>query len=64
MKRYDVVINGISTTLLLSDEDARARGLHTSAPKSAPAEPVATKTRAPANKSRRPANKTTAAKDD
>jgi hypothetical protein len=27
VKRYDVEINGIKTTLLLSDADAKARGL-------------------------------------
>lgn len=61
MKRYDVVINGMSTTLLLSDEDARARGLHAPAPKSAPSEAAPAKSRTPANKSRRPANKSAAA---
>ena len=58
MKRYDVVINGTKTTLQLSDEDARARGLF-KAPAKAADEPAApTKARTPANKSRRPANKT------
>lgn len=52
MKRYDVVINGVATTLLLSDADAAARGL---VPASDPA-PVA-KAKAPANKSRTPRNK-------
>lgn len=52
VKRYDVVINGVATTLLLSDADAAARGL---VPASDPA-PVA-KAKAPANKSRTPRNK-------
>lgn len=43
MQRYDVVINGMATTLLLSDDEAHRRGL--------------TKTKKPANKSRKPANK-------
>lgn len=45
MKRYAVVINGFPTTLLLSDEDARKRGL------------VEVKSAAPSNKSRSPRNK-------
>lgn len=50
MHRYDVVINGIATTLLLSDADAAKRGL---------TKAVDTKeAKAPANKSRKPANKT------
>lgn len=28
LKKYDVVINGTQTTLLLTDEDAKARGLY------------------------------------
>lgn len=58
MRRYDVIINGNKTTLLLSDADAAARGL-TPAPEPA-AEPakVPTKAKTPtANKSRKPANK-------
>lgn len=47
MKRYDVIINGVHTTLLLSDEDAAARGL-------TPAEP---KARTAANKALTPRNK-------
>lgn len=56
MKRYDVIIGGNKTTLLLSDADAAARGL---TPAEAPAaEPVVTtKAKTPANKSRKPANK-------
>lgn len=58
MKRYDVIINGVQTTLLLSDEDAAARGLvHTPAPAPAPKAEVPTKAKTPANKSRKPANK-------
>lgn len=55
MKRYDVTINGVQTTLLLSDEDAAARGLVAAAP--APKAEVPTKAKTPANKSRKPANK-------
>ena len=56
MKRYDVIVNGVQTTLLLSDEDAAARGLvHTPAP-AAPAA-VPTKAKTPANKARKTANK-------
>ena len=53
LKPYDVVdSNGNATTLLLSDADAKARGL------TAKAEPeVTTKAHAPANKARKPANK-------
>jgi hypothetical protein len=54
LKRYDVVINGLATTLLLSDEDAKARGL---TEKSAPVTKAAT----PENKARRPYNKRAAA---
>jgi hypothetical protein len=50
LKKYDVVINGMTTTLLLSDEDAAARGLHAEAP--------VAKSRVPANKAAaKPANK-------
>lgn len=45
MKHYDVEINGTRTTLLLSDADARARGLE------------GKERKAPANKARRAANK-------
>lgn len=53
MKRYDVTINGVQTTLLLNDADAAARGL---TPAADPA-PVEHKAKTPANKSRKPANK-------
>lgn len=46
MKRYNVVINGVETTLQLSDDDAKARGLF-----------VEDKAVTPANKARTPANK-------
>ena len=46
MQRYDVEIHGVQTTLLLSDADAKARGLT-----------ATTKARTPANKGRKPANK-------
>jgi hypothetical protein len=56
LNRYDVVINGNKTTLLLSDADAEAAGL------TPVAEPeVTTKAKTPANKSRKPANKRAAA---
>lgn len=45
LKDYEVEVNGVKTTLRLSDEDAKARGLE------------AKKTAAPANKSRTAANK-------
>ena len=52
MKSYEVEINGNKTTLLLSDADAKARGL------TPLAEPkVESKAKTPANKSRKPANK-------
>ncbi len=47
MKRYNVVINGVETTLQLSDADARARGLF-----------IEQKAAAPSNKAKAPANKT------
>lgn len=52
MKRYTVEINGVTTTLRLSDKDAERRGLTADEPPAAP-----TKARTPANKSRQPANK-------
>ena len=55
MQRYDVMINGNRTTLLLSEADAAARGL-TAAATPAP-EDVPAKAKTPANKSRKPANK-------
>ncbi|EFG75251.1 hypothetical protein HMPREF0591_4814 [Mycobacterium parascrofulaceum ATCC BAA-614] len=53
MKKYKTTVNGVETTLLLNDADAKAMGLKASdedkpAPKAA---------KAPANKSRTPANK-------
>ncbi|QLF83818.1 hypothetical protein SEA_MOOSEHEAD_7 [Gordonia phage Moosehead] len=54
LKTYDVEINGYTTTLRLSDADAKERGLAASeAPKKEPAAKKAT----PANKSRTAANK-------
>ncbi|UXE04982.1 hypothetical protein SEA_LTON_7 [Gordonia phage Lton] len=53
-KNYDVVINGVATTLKLSDADAKARGLlKAEEPKKEPAAKKAT----PANKSRTASNK-------
>jgi hypothetical protein len=57
VQRYTVKVNGMTTTLRLSDEDATKRGL---APKPEFVQepvPVPAKAKAPANKSRRPANK-------
>lgn len=51
MKRYDVIIDGNKTTLLLTDADAAARGL------TPVAEADAKAAKAPANKARKPANK-------
>lgn len=51
VKRYNVVINGVETTLQLTDEDAKARGLTVEKK----AESKAAK--APANKSRSASNK-------
>ena len=58
MKRYDIILNGMLTTLQLTDEDAAARGLLQPAPaKTVEPKPVPTKAKAPANKARKPANK-------
>ena len=54
LKKYDVVINGHKTTLLLSDADASAMGL--TVPPAAQPKP-AKKGKRPANKARTPANK-------
>lgn len=52
MKPYEVEIFGNKTTQLLSDADAKARGLLT------PVEPkVETKAKTPVNKGRKPATK-------
>lgn len=50
MKRYNVIINGVATTLQLSDADAAARGLTVDIKATAPAN----KAKAPANKQRAP----------
>ncbi|WP_182878484.1 hypothetical protein [Mycobacteroides abscessus] len=47
MKKYNVVVNGVKTTLLLNDEDAKRRGLLPAAEK-----PAAKAAKAPANKAR------------
>lgn len=57
MKRYDVIIDGNRTTLLLTDADAAARGLTPAAPPAPAPEPIAKAAKAPANKSRKPSNK-------
>lgn len=41
LKEYDVEVNGHATTLQLSDEDARAYGLHVPAHRSPADEPAA-----------------------
>ncbi|SHY52121.1 Uncharacterised protein [Mycobacteroides abscessus subsp. abscessus] len=48
MKKYNVVVNGVHTTLLLNDEDAQRRGLLPAANKP----PAAKAAKAPANKAR------------
>ena len=53
LKPYNVTVNGHETTLLLSDEDAKAQGLLTEKPASV-AKKAAKK---PANKARTAANK-------
>jgi hypothetical protein len=62
VKRYRVKVNGLMTTLRLSDADAAERGLVPTLPAEFPVvEPdeddTDVKARQPANKSRRPANK-------
>lgn len=60
LKNYDVEINGIMTTLRLSDADAKAQGLLVDKPKGdAKAEPAGriAKARAPRNKARGAENK-------
>lgn len=56
LKPYDVEINGMQTTLMLSDEQAKERGLFKAEPKPKAAEPAA-KAKTPANKSRSAADK-------
>jgi hypothetical protein len=56
VKKYDVEVNGVTTTLKLSDADAKARGLLKTAAK------AETKAKAPANKSATPANKSASSK--
>ena len=51
MNKYDVEINGVTTTLLLNDADAEARGLKPAA------KPASKAAKAPANKARTPSNK-------
>ena len=46
MKRYNVIVNGVETTLQLSDFDAKARGLF-----------VEEKAYTPLNKAKAPSNK-------
>lgn len=51
LKPYEVEANGITTTVMLNDDDAKARGLLKAEPKPKAAEPAA-KAKTPANKSR------------
>ena len=51
LNEYEVEVNGVLTTLLLDDADAKARGLKAAAAKKAAA-PAAKKAAAPANKAR------------
>ncbi len=54
MKKYTAEVNGVTTTLLLNDADAEARGLK----KPAPAKAAAKEAPVPANKGgRKPSNK-------
>ncbi len=53
---FDTVVNGVETTFLLSDEQAKFRGLDP-----ADGRPVGSKARRPANKAASPANKGAAA---
>lgn len=55
LKQYEVEVSGTTTTLLLNDEDAKARGLKVET-KAAPA-PDAKQAPAPRNKARKAANK-------
>jgi len=57
VKRYDVIIDGNKTTLLLSDEDARARGLNPAPANPEPVKHGAVKAKTPPNKTRKPATK-------
>lgn len=51
MKEYKVTINGVATTLQLSDEDAEAMGVASAAAPEPKARTVSHKSRTPANKS-------------
>lgn len=51
LKKYDVVVNGVETTLMLSDEDAKASGLLKAESAEKKAAPK------PANKARKAPNK-------
>lgn len=59
LKPYKTTVNGYETTLMLSEEDAKAQGLVADSPKAAPAKKAVAKKQAakPANKSRTAANK-------
>lgn len=62
MKEYTIQMHSGPVTVLLSDEDAKARGLTKAAPKKEAPEdqPAEEKAATPANKSRTPANKAAA----
>jgi hypothetical protein len=57
VQRYDVTINSMKTTLLLSDSDAKAAGLTDADLADKDGGTVTTKARTPANKARKPATK-------
>jgi hypothetical protein len=58
MNEYEIQTISGPVTVLLSDEDAKARGLKAAKPAAAaPEEPAEAKAKAPANKSRQAANK-------
>jgi len=65
LKKYNVTVNGVETTLLLSDRDAEAMGLKKPAAKEAKA-PANKEAAAPANKAaaRKAPGKPTAGKGD
>jgi hypothetical protein len=58
VKKYDVEINGVQTTIQLTDEDAKARGLTAAADQKS----SGSKAKTPANKAAAPVNKAAANK--
>ncbi len=67
LKLYDVEVNGATTTMRLSDEDARLMGLIVDEPEQAgvpePEPEPETKAETPENKARAPRNKSAATSD-